>query len=721
MESYLTRLDDYLTDGFDYLELKVPELRKILQEHNVHYPGNAKKSDLRQIYRNNIIPMIPDIIKSRVNERNVRDNNMSSLSSVTSSPHVQKRTRDDMESSNESQSYLTKNVRTSFSDDSDKDDSMPSNDSLSNVVVQQPTTPNSKRRKTTDNRSNSGTPIVNKVQKKNQSYSADNSNRVSSLPSSESESESEGDHDESISANITNHGKENQNTPTFDFSVNRQAIASSLNEVPTEFRISNSLNIRKDNSSAHTKSYSLIEISDSSDSSGSESDSNNLPPAKMKPLIPIAPLKERYTPITSMQSSSVKQPSSIKQESAPVRQAPILPVKHDTPEKVKDTLNNNSKMGDISTEHFPIKSNSDLNEAGNIVPRNHMTNVQKNREVSVDEPMDTSEENMQEEKYEDEQQREEVELDEEDEIAELEKEINAQREEEEQSAINLDADIDVDNDVPDDSIEYKNLHERMDEELQKEKRKEILEEENKEKFTPELLKGVPKKSTQTKSRSILKTILKLLFKLVLLILTLILLVIPIVLGLWYREQRVSVGYCGFERKCQTFHDIYPTIDQLTYVDSALAKYAPNCIPCPENSICYPYMKIRCKPGYALQKSKLNLFGLIPMSDKCVKDDKRELLVKEMVQKSLEFLRTKNAELMCGESDDDIKSGISQEDLYNIFSESRAPWIDDEEYEKLWQETLQDLQNEPEIIMRQVSKFYFFGSFLFFATGKRFLF
>ncbi|KAG0669865.1 inner nuclear membrane protein enriched at telomere/subtelomere region [Maudiozyma exigua] len=731
MEGDLTGLDEYLTDGFDYLELKVPELRKILQENDIHYPGNAKKSDLRRIYRDTIMPLIPEIIKNKTNERNIKDHDTSSPSSPSSAPTPQKENISYSSSSSASQSPVARNVRTSFSDDSDKDDSMSSNDSLGNIIVQQPTTPNSKKRKLTDPRSHSGTPIVNKVQKKNQSFSTNNNKRISSLPLSGSEIDSESDHDNSISANITNHGKENQNIPKFDFSVNRQTSASDSGEAPNALNFTDSFNIRKTGGVVPTKSYSLIEISDSSNDSGSASDDNILPPAKMKPLIPIIPLKEKYTPVSLTQPepeshqqttpvtrravpqkekeiSSKKQPTPLKQNSSPMQKPSILPVKQITLVNNKSTPNNKNNVGAEIAHNNPITSDDNPNEIIDIVPEGYDDNAQKNRQVSVDEPIGVPETNLEEEKYEDEEQREEVELDEEEEIAELENELKEQQKEEEQAAIDLDEEIGI-GDESDDSIEYRKLHERMDEELQKEKLKEIIAKEDKEESSTKLSNNTSQKPTQgkkskNKSKSVLKTILKLLLKLVLLILALVSLIIPILLGLWYREQRVSVGYCGFERKCQTFHDIYPTINQLTYVDNALAKYAPSCIPCPENSICYPYMKIRCKPGYALQKSKLNLFGLVPMSDKCVKDDKREMLVKEMVQKSLEFLRTKNAELMCGESDDDVESGISQEDLYNIFSESRAPWIDDDEYEKLWDETLQNLQNEPEIIMRQVNKY-----------------
>lgn len=184
-----------------------------------------------------------------------------------------------------------------------------------------------------------------------------------------------------------------------------------------------------------------------------------------------------------------------------------------------------------------------------------------------------------------------------------------------------------------------------------------------------------------------------------------LIMVPIIYGLWYREQRVLVGYCGHEiQPKQLFAYESPVLNNL---ESFLETQRPSCIPCPDHAICYPYLKIKCKPEYSLRRNKLGLYGLIPLSDTCVKDSKREKLVAEVVKKSLEFLRTKNAQHSCGECEDDLKSGMTEEELYQIFYESRAPWINDEEFDSLWAQAVADLVQEPEITWRQVSNTKFF--------------
>ncbi|AGO14104.1 AaceriAER303Wp [[Ashbya] aceris (nom. inval.)] len=183
--------------------------------------------------------------------------------------------------------------------------------------------------------------------------------------------------------------------------------------------------------------------------------------------------------------------------------------------------------------------------------------------------------------------------------------------------------------------------------------------------------------------------------------TFLLIVVPILFGLWYREQRVLIGYCGHEINLPTFTNS-ETSPFLSQLDSFLQEAKPSCLPCPENAICYPYMKIKCRPDYTVTPSIFSLYGLFPVSDTCVKDSKREKLIAEVVHKSLELLRTKNAQIQCGECEDDTISGISENELYQIFFESRAPWMNEDEFRDIWQQVVKDLKTQPEIVCRQVS-------------------
>ncbi|BAP72071.1 src1p [Kluyveromyces marxianus] len=181
----------------------------------------------------------------------------------------------------------------------------------------------------------------------------------------------------------------------------------------------------------------------------------------------------------------------------------------------------------------------------------------------------------------------------------------------------------------------------------------------------------------------------------------LLIMLPIIFGLWYREQRIAVGFCGSEIDIPLLGKEY-TNPYVKEFESKLSPLKPDCLPCPENAICFPYMNLKCKPGYIIEKSIFSLHGLVPIHDRCIKDSKKQKLVQEVVKKTLELLRTKNAQESCGECEDDIKSGVSNEELYEIFYESKKPWINDEEFNALWEQVEVDLKEEPEIIWRQVS-------------------
>ncbi|CCD23740.1 Src1p NDAI_0C00790 [Naumovozyma dairenensis CBS 421] len=226
----------------------------------------------------------------------------------------------------------------------------------------------------------------------------------------------------------------------------------------------------------------------------------------------------------------------------------------------------------------------------------------------------------------------------------------------------------------------------------------------------EEIKQVPKKKRRVivGIKKILKTLCSLLKKIILLLL----LIIPVIIALWYREQRIMVGYCGTEvdnRPSLIMRNVdYPYAYE---IDSALQTYLkPECLPCPENAICYSNMEMKCRPKYRLVESRWNLFGLLPVSASCQRDDQRDQLVSEVVKKSLEFLRTKNAQIECGRSTDDIGSGLSEEELYEIFNEARVPWIDDDEFNDIWNQVISNLKEEPEVIWRQVSTNFFFNAF-----------
>lgn len=173
-------------------------------------------------------------------------------------------------------------------------------------------------------------------------------------------------------------------------------------------------------------------------------------------------------------------------------------------------------------------------------------------------------------------------------------------------------------------------------------------------------------------------------------------------ALWYREQRILVGYCGSE----IYQPSIPNAsnDFSIQINDFLDEYKPTCLPCPENAICLPSMQLKCKAGYVVKKPWYEVYGLLPFSDYCVKDTKKEQIIREVVAKSLELLRLRNANYKCGDGNDgeDLdRIGISDEELYEFFFRTKKSTISDHDFNELWDNVLTDLSKEPEITVRQV--------------------
>lgn len=172
----------------------------------------------------------------------------------------------------------------------------------------------------------------------------------------------------------------------------------------------------------------------------------------------------------------------------------------------------------------------------------------------------------------------------------------------------------------------------------------------------------------------------------------------VVFGLWYREQRILVGYCGSE----IYQPTFPNTENV-YLNAAqdfLDSVKPECLPCPDNAICLPSMKIKCKQDYIAHEPWYKLYGLLPFSDYCLKDQEKENIINEVVSKSLDLLRTRNAGYKCGDGED-LEVGISSDELYDFFYRSKKNTISDSEFNALWEKVLKDLENDPEITVRQV--------------------
>ncbi|SSD59436.1 uncharacterized protein SCODWIG_01197 [Saccharomycodes ludwigii] len=270
----------------------------------------------------------------------------------------------------------------------------------------------------------------------------------------------------------------------------------------------------------------------------------------------------------------------------------------------------------------------------------------------------------------------------------------------------------------------KNFIEILEDDLKEEMGEEVSEMED----TPELEENT-EVSTATNLPSMYDKLLlsliavnRFLFKLLIKHLLFSMILLPTLYGLWYRENKIKVGYCNHEMETTRYglnlpflntekttkwiNSEYPKLSFFSNFFETIGQYVeehsnPQCVPCPDNALCYPYMELRCKPDYIKKPMNwLSLYGLLPIGGECVRDPAREHIRDEMVTKALELLRVKNAQYECGESEDDELCGLTDLELYQIFYESKKPWVKDDEFNEIWEAVSENLKNEPEIKWRQ---------------------
>ncbi|EDO18900.1 hypothetical protein Kpol_1023p69 [Vanderwaltozyma polyspora DSM 70294] len=217
--------------------------------------------------------------------------------------------------------------------------------------------------------------------------------------------------------------------------------------------------------------------------------------------------------------------------------------------------------------------------------------------------------------------------------------------------------------------------------------------------TPFEINTIPEKKTVKKiknflNNSKLKSVTKFIFDI-----TIFLSIIATIgFTLWYREQRILVGYCGHEVERKLAVDTLLESNQMaTKVKSFLENYKPQCIPCPENGKCHSLMRLDCNENYLLANNPLSLFGLIPISGECIRDTKMEKIRNKIVRNALAIIRKKNAVYQCGSSNDDLASGIRVVELYNLFRQNKYSWLNKKEFDEMWKEVITNLKKIPDVI------------------------
>lgn len=179
--------------------------------------------------------------------------------------------------------------------------------------------------------------------------------------------------------------------------------------------------------------------------------------------------------------------------------------------------------------------------------------------------------------------------------------------------------------------------------------------------------------------------------------------LPILFGMWYREQRIRIGYCGTE---QPLKSIIPSSlnsfseskfnKSLSFIDKWLAKLKPDCLSCPDGAICFPEMGLACEPHFRKILPLFSFNKLLPISEYCIPDVRKKQFLDEMLNTFVKMLGKRNSKLQCGNAKNQLKNSIARSSLHEIFDYKGFKQWSENEVNDMWDITVEQLNKIPEI-------------------------
>lgn len=166
-------------------------------------------------------------------------------------------------------------------------------------------------------------------------------------------------------------------------------------------------------------------------------------------------------------------------------------------------------------------------------------------------------------------------------------------------------------------------------------------------------------------------------------------------SVWYRQEKIAVGYCDVGKEASPLISIPNGIP-----DWARILLEPSCEPCPHHAYCLARMVVECEKDYLLKHHPLSLAGIIPLAPTCEPDGVKVRKVKAVADRATEILRERRAKFECGALDDEGASISSPEvdanDLKEEVSKKRRKDMPESEYEGIWTGALEEMKTRNEI-------------------------
>lgn len=165
-------------------------------------------------------------------------------------------------------------------------------------------------------------------------------------------------------------------------------------------------------------------------------------------------------------------------------------------------------------------------------------------------------------------------------------------------------------------------------------------------------------------------------------------------ALWWRREKLEVGYCGIGRPSISFENYQ--------IPEWVSSLQPQCEPCPQHAICYRGMKTKCEQDFILQPHPLSLGGIVPLPSTCEPDGEKARRVKIVADKAIEELRERKANWECGSLLDEQGKHVAtveldEESLKEQVGGKRKRGMTEAEFEDLWKGALGEIKGREEVV------------------------
>lgn len=178
---------------------------------------------------------------------------------------------------------------------------------------------------------------------------------------------------------------------------------------------------------------------------------------------------------------------------------------------------------------------------------------------------------------------------------------------------------------------------------------------------------------------------------------------------WYRQEKISVGYCGLG---QVAGSIPSEIEVPEWAQSMLPAeisvpqfiidtLEPECEPCPAHAYCYDDFSVRCEQDYILKPHPFALGGVVPLPPTCEPDGEKVRRVQAVANKAVEELRERTAKYECREPIDEegtiVDAPTMEElELKQVINNKRSRKMSNQEFEDLWGSAIGEIKQREEV-------------------------